>query len=149
MSDIFEYFLEIEKNQESKFKVKESRRKALDYLLKISIQENKIKYETLKFYYKLAIKFLTLYGQKILGKIVEKKRKGDVDHMILTCHLDYGMWQIISKEKRTKYENFFEEELDLVEERFNVIDGSFIPLLEDWDKIVQHLNTKKEKKKVL
>jgi len=69
--------------------------------------------------------------------------------MILTCHLDYGMWQIISKEKRTKYENFFEEELDLVEERFNVIDGSFIPLLEDWDKIVQHLNTKKEKKKVL
>jgi hypothetical protein len=59
------------------------------------------------------------------------------------------MWQIISKEKRTKYENFFEEELDLVEERFNVIDGSFIPLLEDWDKIVQHLNTKKEKKKVL
>jgi hypothetical protein len=62
MSDIFEYFLEIEKNQESKFKVKESRRKALDYLLKISIQENKIKYETLKFYYKLAIKFLTFYG---------------------------------------------------------------------------------------
>lgn len=29
-----------------------------------------------------------------------------------------------------------EEQLDLVDERFNVIDRSFILLLEDWDKIL-------------
>ena len=98
MSDIFEYFLEIdtinELNKESKFIVKKTHREALDFLLTIAIQDNKLHYETLKNYHKLAIKFLTLYGSKLLSKIVEKKRKGDVDHMILTLHLDYGMWHI-------------------------------------------------------
>jgi hypothetical protein len=37
--------------------------------------KNEIPYESEETYFKLAIKFLTLYGSKLLTKIVEKRRK--------------------------------------------------------------------------
>jgi hypothetical protein len=56
------------------FTIKKEQRAALDYLLK-AMPKNEIRYESEETYFKLAIKFLTLYGSKLLTKIVEKRRK--------------------------------------------------------------------------
>ena len=82
--------------------------------------KNEIPYESEETYFKLAIKFLALYGSKLLTKIVEKRRKqeGDhqleVDHELLTLHLDQGMWSIMpthltAREKNIRF--FIHEDL--------------------------------------
>ena len=44
---------------------------------------------------------------------------------------------------------FMDEELDLAEERFSVIDRSFVLLIEDWDKIMTHFKNKEENKETI
>ena len=34
----------------------------------------------------------------MLQQIVASKRRGDVDHLILTLHLDQGMWRILQRQ---------------------------------------------------
>lgn len=60
-----------------------------------AMPKNEIPYESEETYFKLAIKFLALYGSKLLTKIVAKRRKQEVDHEFLTLHLDQGMWSIM------------------------------------------------------
>lgn len=75
-----------------------------------AMPKNEIPYESEETYFKLAIKFLALYGSKLLTKIVEKRRKKEVDHELLTLHLNQGMWSImpkhlIDKEKTIRFFN--------------------------------------------
>ena len=70
--------------------------------------------------------------------------------MILTLHLDCGMWQILQRQdvRDNNIKLFMEEQLDLPEERFNVIDRSFVMILEDWDKILYHFSITEETNEV-
>ncbi len=77
---------------------------------------------------------MTLYGSKLLKLIVEKKRDCHADHEILTLHLDWGVWSIMDGPK-SNLQAFMEEPLSSAEERFNVIDRSFILLLDDFKKL--------------
>ena len=96
-----------------------------------AMPKNEIPYESEETYFKLAIKFLALYGSKLLTKIVEKRRKqeGDhqleVDHELLTLHLDQGMWSILPDyltSKENNFEAFKKLDLSMAEDRFNTID---------------------------
>jgi hypothetical protein len=63
----------------------------------LKITKNEFPYKSEETYFKLAIKFLALFGSKLLSKIVNNRRKQEVDHEFLTLHLDYGMWSIMPK----------------------------------------------------
>ena len=98
------------------------------------VKDSQIHYLPQKTYHRLAIKFLNIYGSKLLKLIVGKKRQGHVDHEILTLHLDWGVWSIIDGTK-SNIQAFMDEPLSCAEERFNVIDRSFILLLDDFKKL--------------
>lgn len=145
MSEAFKECLQIEQANELSeqiFSVNPQKRKCLDRLINLKsptlLSENTIPYMTTQVYSKMAVKFLTLYGSKLLKLIVQQTRRGTVNHEILTLHLDCGIWSILPNDSVPK--DFMAEPLHQSEERLNVIDRSFILLLDDFDKLAVHFS---------
>lgn len=127
-----------ELEQEVKFTLKTYKRDALNHLLANPLRDNSIVFKSLQEYQRLAINFLTLYGSKMLVEMVKDKRKLEVDHTLMTLHLDYGIWQLERESTNPHLAKFKELELINVEERFQVIEQSFTLIFEDWNKILDY-----------
>jgi hypothetical protein len=107
-----------ELEQEVKFTLKTYKRDALNHLLANPLRDNQIVFKSLQEYKRLAINFLSLFGSKMLAEMVKDKRKLEVDHTVLTLHLDYGIWQLERESSNPHLAEFKKLELSSVEERF-------------------------------
>jgi hypothetical protein len=83
------------------FSVKLGKRGIFDLLISQQPADDAIPYMPAKIYNRMAVKFLTLYGSKLLRIIVQKRRKGTIDHRLLTLHLDSGLWPIMPPTETT------------------------------------------------
>lgn len=71
----------------------------------------------------------------MLTEMVKDIRRSEVDHNILTLHLDYGIWRLDRDSKCPNFDEFKEIQLSSVEERFEVIEQSFTSNFLEWKKI--------------
>jgi hypothetical protein len=124
LCDLFS-ILQVNEIQDKKFKIHPINRTALTFLLQQ--QTDKLQ-AGFVFYESLCIEFFALYAVKLLRKITQQKRNGEVDHTIVSMHLQQGLWCLPDDIENTI--DFNLEEIDLAVERFASIEGNFWSILE-------------------
>lgn len=101
------------------------------------------KYGNLNFYESLSIEFFSRYAVKLLDKITKWKRKGEVDHNIVSMHLQQGMWSWEENdEEEQEIVDFNNEQIDMPVERFSCIESNFNNIL-DAKKLIKYFDLSK------
>ena len=130
---------------EKKFKVQSLQRKGLTYLLKLTEKDRGMepKYGNLNFYESLSIEFFSRYAVKLLDKITKCKRKSELDHNIVSMHLQQGMWSWEENdEEDIEIVDFNNEEINMPVERFSCIESNFNNIL-DAQKLIKYFDLSK------
>jgi len=77
---------------ENHYKVDIDQRLALDLLLDARLQNKKSLLKTHNDFIAITIEFMGSIARGVLKSIRFKKRAGELDHRLVTAHLDIGMW---------------------------------------------------------
>ena len=77
---------------ENHYKVDIDQRLALDLLLDARLQNKKSLLKTHNDFIAITIEFMGSIARAVLKSIRFKKRAGELDHRLVTAHLDIGMW---------------------------------------------------------
>lgn len=103
------------------------------FLLKLAEMDKSMleKYGDLNFYDSLSIEFFSRYAVKLFNKITKKKRNGEVDHTVVSMHLQQGMWswEELDDEEEEILE-FNREPIEMPIERFSNLESNFNNILD-------------------